>query len=296
MIIVKSRGQLGNQMFQLAFALATSHKLRTCFYLHKIDLPPSLHYFRLTISCGVSHESISLAFFKMMQPLMRWYNHLIRILKVIFISHDIELNEWQDASAQLESFSDNTYYRGFFQSRDYIIKMENQVREMYSVRKKYKQHYDTKYGNLNEKYAVVQVRRNDYLDSGSELLGGDDLTLPDKYFVQGLRHLQQSSDIKRVFIISDDTSYCVNLFAQLPKVEISIEQNTAIVDFQLMLHATALLISPSSFAWWAAYLNEIPNKVIYCPEFWLGHKVQKEFPVGIIPQGWKKINYHNADA
>jgi|SRR5690606_1802039 len=42
-------------------------------------------------------------------------------------------------------------------------------------------------------------------------------------------------------------------------------------------NAKALIISNSSFAWWAANLN--PKKpLVLVPNFWLGFKIKKEFP------------------
>jgi hypothetical protein len=53
--------------------------------------------------------------------------------------------------------------------------------------------------------------------------------------------------------------------------------------------ADELIISNSSFHWWGAWLNTKPNKVVYAPEFWLGHKVNREYPKEVIPQNWHKV-------
>jgi len=66
--------------------------------------------------------------------------------------------------------------------------------------------------------------------------------------------------------------------------------NDMITDFQIIMNADACIISNSSFAWWAAYLNSKKDKKIYCPEHWLGFKIKREYPENIIPGEWIKVN------
>jgi hypothetical protein len=47
--------------------------------------------------------------------------------------------------------------------------------------------------------------------------------------------------------------------------------------------------SNSTFSWWAAYLNENPNKQIYCPKYFLGHVIEKKYPIHIYPSDWHQI-------
>ncbi|MNY72313.1 hypothetical protein D3C86_2108360 [compost metagenome] len=54
-------------------------------------------------------------------------------------------------------------------------------------------------------------------------------------------------------------------------------------------HSQIDIISNSTFQWWGAWLNEVPNKTIYAPKYWLGHKINKEYPKQVIPDGWRQI-------
>jgi spore coat polysaccharide biosynthesis predicted glycosyltransferase SpsG len=82
--------------------------------------------------------------------------------------------------------------------------------------------------------------------------------------------------------MSDDIEEVKKEFAAYKDAYFS-NQNV-INDFQLLQHANAAIISPSSYAWWACWLNKVPNAKIIVPKYFLGFKVNKEFPVNMIPK------------
>ena len=77
-------------------------------------------------------------------------------------------------------------------------------------------------------------------------------------------------------------------FQNLPNV--SLEENSEIIDFQLIMNADIAIIANSSFSWWAAYLNAKEHKIVYAPKYWLGFKVDKEIPEKIMSVNWNWIN------
>ena len=116
------------------------------------------------------------------------------------------------------------------------------------------------------------------MDYGSEALGGKNLCLPISYYNNSVKSVTDL-DQYTIICISDDIDYAKKHLKY--SQNILFESNDTIVDYQLMLNANALIIANSSFAWWAAYLNNKPNKIVYSPKYWLGFKKNIEYPLGI---------------
>ena len=66
-------------------------------------------------------------------------------------------------------------------------------------------------------------------------------------------------------------------------------ENSVISDLQFIINADICILSCSTFSWWGAWLNEKKTKTIFVPKNFLGFKVNKEFPVKMIPESWNKI-------
>jgi hypothetical protein len=130
------------------------------------------------------------------------------------------------------------------------------------------------------------VRRGDYLNLNDWWLmnlGSDNLSLPDEYYINCLKRIPDYQGYKKIFV-SDDVDYIQSAFGHLENAEFV--SNSLIIDFQLLLNADILIASNSSFSWWAAYLNRKAHKQVFCPKYWLGFKVKREYPSNIIPVEW----------
>ena len=49
------------------------------------------------------------------------------------------------------------------------------------------------------------------------------------------------------------------------------------------------IIANSSFSWWAAYLNENPDKVVCYPTLWFGDALSSYDVSDLLPTEWIKI-------
>jgi hypothetical protein len=54
--------------------------------------------------------------------------------------------------------------------------------------------------------------------------------------------------------------------------------------FELMQKAEYLVISNSTYSWWAARISESSKKMIIAPEPWFSGQ---ESPIDLIPDGWE---------
>ncbi len=272
MIIVKFDGRLGNQMFQYAFALSTSQKLGTVFLMDRLRKSILFDYFKTgyTFSSKQSNDS------------------LIKICRK-FLRKKINQDNFAEVEELKRKIKNYRYYQGFFQSEAFFDQHRALVKNRLQVRKKYINDFHAKYGAFYNQNKVIAIhcRLGDYLIYGNDVLGGKNLSLPESYYKKALQKIPNIEDYK-IIIVTDDTENIVGRFDFIPEKIIVSEDE--IIDFQILQNAHQVIISNSSFSWWAAYLNN-KSATIYAPDYWLGFKIKREYPCSILPKTWVKVNF-----
>lgn len=271
MIIVKFQGRLGNQIFQYAFGLTNAIKFKTVLLIDKSNTHNSFFkYFKTNSIASISFVNDKLV------------NHFTKRYKEVFQTGNDSVESIKNKIAN------KVYYEGFFQSEQYFDALKSDISERLILKKRYRKLFDKKYGKLFKEHKVLAIhcRLGDYIEWGSEELGGKNLSLPETYYFNCLKKIKELQSYK-VIIVTDDIENIKNRFNFIKdKIIVS---NEEIIDFQILQNAHKLIISNSSFSWWGAYLNN-KSATIYAPQYWLGFKVEKEYPVSIIPNSWVKIN------
>lgn len=269
MIGIKFQGRMGNQMFQYAFAYTVSKQRKQSFYIDGIKKTNKLIYFHL--------EG---------KQLFNFSNFLKK--HISFPKKKMEQLGNENTNDILRKSIDYNFFDGYFQSELFFKEFEAEIKKIFTIKDIYVADFDMKYKSLfNEnKIIVIHIRRADYLDwdLGSEY-GGLNPTLPFTYVDSVLQKFNLAN--YKVIFISDDITAVKGYFGEASNF--LYETNSEIIDFQLLMNADVLCLSNSTFAWWGAYLNKKKNKIVYAPEYWLGFKTKKEYPVDIICESWKKI-------
>lgn len=270
MVGVYFQGRMGNQLFQYAFAFSESKKLNTDFFmLEKIDNIIIDKYFEL------GH-----------------YRRFNSKFKRFFFTKDkfklsVELN---NAKSYLENKlllnQNNCLYKGYFQSELYFKEIHAELLKEFKIKDKYQIDVRRHLKIVDKKpLLVLHVRRTDYLKHGDNSLGGEDLSLPIKYYIDCLASVKDKENYTIVFV-TDDPAFVKSNFEHLSPI-ISFDKNL-IVDFQILLAADIVVTANSSFSWWAAYLNTNCKRVL-APKYWLGFRIKNEYPCNIIPEAWEQI-------
>ncbi len=114
---------------------------------------------------------------------------------------------------------------------------------------------------------------------GSDERGGINASLPNSYYCNALSLIPDLEDYS-IIVVTDDVKNMESHYPILKDKMIVSEDE--IVDFQILMNAQVVITANSSFSWWAAYLNTNVRK-IFAPKCWLGFKVNKEIPWGVIP-------------
>jgi hypothetical protein len=116
----------------------------------------------------------------------------------------------------------------------------------------------------NENYPIISlhVRRGDYLQLSS-------LNLNLEYYKEALDIFISKYQYFKLLIFSDDINWCKQVF--LADNVFFSENNSNYVDMCMMTLCDDNIIANSSFSWWGAYLNKNPNKIVICPEDYIGN-------------------------
>lgn len=272
MLVFHSHCQMGNQMFIYACARSLSKKLNAPYCLSEID---KLKFFEL------SQEDYS----KNKRKYLRF--KILNKLKLSKFKFEHYQDNRIDYSEKMIAENHKTlWYYGYFQSEKYFYNNQQELKKLFAIKKEYKNEFanSNKKLNLGNNYISVHIRLKDYKTFGPDYLNGPDLSLPFSYYHRLLSDYKNTD--RKIVIMSDEPQLVKKEFAYLNNAIYS--EESPIVDFQIIQHAEICINANSTFSWWAAWLNDRKDKKVFVPNYFLGFKVKKEFPINIIPEGWSK--------
>jgi len=265
LIAVEARGRLGNQMFQFAFGLAASRRLGTDFVMAEDVLRT---WFELD---GRS---------RLMPRIARAVRYRVSRRVAPFAPVTIPSDGEIEPEDVLRGLVDRADYNGFFQSERYFSDVRDGVRAAFAPCSRHRRDFRSRYATLlGRPYICCHIRRGDYVS----YRGG--VALPVSYYRDALMELGREPDVPVVFV-GDDLSV---VSRDMPGPNIMFERNSEIVDLLLLSHASAVVASNSSFAWWGAWMNTVDDVRVVAPRYWLGLHEQTEWPRHVIPERWIQL-------
>ncbi|MCM1134047.1 MAG: alpha-1,2-fucosyltransferase [Clostridium sp.] len=294
MNIIRMSGGLGNQMFQYALYL----KLRSMGKEVKFD---DINEYR-----GENTRPIMLAVFGITYPRAAWdeiieftdgsMSLLKRIRRKLFGRRAVEYREKGFYDEQVLSF-DSMYLRGDFKSEKYFEDVKEEVRKLYCFPELEAMHLPDKlYRNTRacldaiestEAVGMHMYRSDSRLDE--ELYEG---ICTEKYYEGAARFIQEKHPEAFFYIFSNEPKWVKKWVEDLITSQISedmdreeilslekrfvlVEANTeytGYLDMLLMSKCRHNVISNSSFSWWAAWLNDNPDKLVVAPDRWVNDR------------------------
>lgn len=145
--------------------------------------------------------------------------------------------------------------RGYFQHQGYFGHVADEIRAAFRVRADIRARVAPLIGTRT---VGVHVRRGDYQD-----------LLPASYYAEAAAALVDPAD-PDVLVCSDDIAWCRGHLKFPKRWRVTWSPLTRDVeDFAALAACPALVMSNSSFSWWAAWLGEHPGGVIM-PWPWFG--------------------------
>ena len=294
MIVVKLIGGLGNQMFQYALGrhLALRHrtelKLDASFLLdrtpreHFVYRDYDLSVFGIDNILASRQDLESLPSFK--HPFL--FNHLLKYLP-IWRRHLCKETSFRYDTGVLDT-PDHSYLDGYWQNELYFRDIEEIIRRDFTVREAADPDLS---GRISGCQAVcLNVRRGDFVDNPNSRRRHGFVGL--EYYTRAVQFITGKVPDPVFFIFSDDMDWC-EAHLQLPTPAYHDTYRYAGNKFGTYLKLMSLckhfIIPNSTFAWWAAWLCDYPEKIIVAPKTWLQDPVLNNEIQGIIPSRWMRI-------
>lgn len=150
----------------------------------------------------------------------------------------------------------NTELRGYWQSEKYFNHCKEEVKEAFNI--PYKK---------QEGFVSLHVRRTDYLTFPNH-----HPVITNEYIEEAQRRLMNEGYYKFI-VFGDDPvwnkEHINKEIYPLGDFEYS-EGKTEKEDLSLMSSCEHNICSNSTYAWWGAWLNQNPNKIVIMPKRWFG--------------------------
>jgi hypothetical protein len=251
------QGGLGNQMFQIAAAVALAKRTgQQTLFSH------SNHHLPLQGNRAINYKNN--IFYK-----------IDLTHEVNFLSNLIFYKEQNYSYSELPKEND-LFLHGYFQSEKYFSDCKEYIKNLFSETLFVKDYIDVQYENLDEAISI-HVRRGDYLK------------FPDTHPVCRLSYYEKAIETigedRSIFIFSDDIQWCKENFKF--KNMIFVENEPDYIDLFMISRCKHNIIANSSFSWWAAWLNRNEDKKVICPKNWFGIKGPQDIQ-DIYPEEWIK--------
>jgi hypothetical protein len=269
---VKIFGGLGNQLFQYSFGqyLLTINKDYNIKYDLSYFKNEDAHELVLN-KYNIDFEPITEKEQKKLTP-----SFVQKIFRRIGKDHLIYNIEYEKDTFIFKDIKpkEERLYVGYWQNTKYLKKNELYLKKIFNPNYKIDTKLERDYINIG-----IHVRRGDYLNIDKYKVYNDDYYFKSINFIDTKIH-----EPKKYFIFSDEIDYCKKLFNNLKNCYF-VEDSNTLGDFELMKCMDHIIISNSTFSWWAAWLSDKKNKITICPKIWMKGNENVE----LIQKNWIKL-------
>jgi hypothetical protein len=303
-------GGLGNQLFQVAAALALgknskieidtnsgnprngSHPVADFFSIGSHLEVKSSSYQTSSLSTKVGGYVLRSNAEPTRLEEVKFFRRIVQSLASIYFTLgymrpiSVRANSGVGYSAVRRSLNLNTLLIGYFQTYRWVeeptvmqsfksLQVTNGSEIFQSLRERI----------IQENPIVIHIRRGDYA------FEPDFGVLSSAYYRDGLNFLKSKGAEGRVWAFTDDHVWAAEILQSSGLINLDIE----IVDdsglstgevFELMRFGSAYVIANSSFSWWAAYLSMTDGALVVAPDPWF---IGLPEPAELIPPIWHRI-------
>lgn len=297
MIIVQLLGGLGNQMFQYALGKKLSILNQSVLKLDTsilLDWRPGKHAVNRDFDLDIFNIVPLFATTKEISP----YNPALMTVpqKVKFKIESAMFGKRATTERHFHfdpsmlSLKGRVYLAGTWQSYKYFEGIENQILNDFSFRTPLTQDEQRMLGRIEKANSVcLNVRKTDYISikNTADIM----YNLGPDYYRAALETLKAIIGNFEVFVFSDDIAWCRENLNFIQEKVTYVDHQYSGKKFssymQLMVACKHFIIPNSTFAWWAAWLNKNPEKVVIAPNKWFNDATIRT--ADLIPDKWLRV-------
>jgi hypothetical protein len=165
--------------------------------------------------------------------------------------------------AGFAAIPDNVYVVGGFESEKYFAGFAEHIRLAYSFAPLLSEL--PLYAEISSNQSVaVHIRRGDKAKSKKHMVSGMN------YLLSAVNIVESQIENPTFYIFSDDIPWCMKNLPSLMERPLRFSENRpgvddVLADMFLMSSCRHNIIGPSTFSWWAAWLNSNPGKIVVAP-------------------------------
>lgn len=206
------------------------------------------------------------------------------------IIHPSSRLDISDFDEQLWNVHDNTKIDGVMQSYSYIKSYKEYILNSINISS-----HDRYKKIENNNICIIHVRGGDFNNSLA--------SLTQKYYNDAMNIFKQNNSNIKFYAVTDDVNTCRNLLPNIPIIgssELNQQDNHKAnhhmggpieVDFNILNNCINVIISASSFSWWAVWLNK-KNINVIAPKYWAAFKQSDGYwsTSDIVVPEWKYLD------
>ena len=282
MIVIKSFGGLGNQMFQYVFYRYLlldnddTYFDTSDFYIH------NHHYgFELTKVFDLDFKKISNKELRTIRfdNSTFFYRLLYKIFNIDIIKKTEFVEVLGTTFINRAKYKKDIYFKGYWQNKKYLEQFDkdififknNLVGKNLEMINKYK----------DKETVSIHIRACDYINNST--LGK---VCDREYYSKAIDIIEKRVNNCTFIVFSDDIEYAKSIMSgkKVEYVDWNKDEDSY-KDMQLMSCCKHNIIANSTFSWWAAWINTNKNKIVIMPSIW--NKTESYNP--LIVDGWITI-------
>ena len=292
MIIIRLKGGMGNQIFQYAFGRKLAQSIGTDLVM---DLSSLLDRSKgkdfVYRDYDLTAFNVKEQFLTQPQLLRTFYRSKSSLVTKVIRKRlnngrrFVREAHFHYQPSLLQEASDNTIYEGWFQSPRYFEGIEAELRQELTFKHTLLAQSQALLQRIQSTNSVcLNVRRTDFLKVSN--LNTTNLD----YFLRAAEEIASRVSNPEFFVFSDDVEWCrenIKLAYPVQVVDHSHKGIKFTNYMQLMSACQHFIIPNSSYAWWAVWLNEQPNKIVIAPKNWFTDP--KIDTSDLVPKEWLRM-------
>lgn len=267
MIASKIGGNLGNHMWHYSICRVVGETLNLDWGVDKIPIQGSDYYnganqmYFMNVDFGKPIENIENYYFDYNS---KSFNEARRFHR--YNGQDYWFNEYDPSVFNIK---DNTLIQIISQSEDFLIDKKPEIIKWFEINETYRQKYNEILQEmdivLDENLCVINFR-------GGEYKSVPNLILRREYWRDSINHMLSINKDMKFLVITDDPQ-CASSFMPFNIRCIHVDIG---FDFYVVNQAKYVILSNSSFGWWAGWLNT-NSQLTIAPKYWIAHNVSNGF-------------------